>query len=70
MTFDDVKKYAKKKGCETDEFGIYIKDFTLYKEGTIWINTRGYQPKSFHFSILMATSRTPEQMKKFIESLL
>jgi len=70
MTFEDVKKFAVKNGCEADEYSIRIKDFQIYKEGAIWINTRTYSPKTIQFSFLMASSRTPKQMKSFIESLL
>lgn len=69
MTFEDLKKYARKKGLEVDN-AIHIKNYTLYELGYIWLNINIHSEACMAVSFLLVEDRTPEQMKKFIESLL
>lgn len=70
MTFDDVKKFAKKKDLVVDENSIQIHDYRIYEQGYIWLNAHTFSEKNMSIHYLIASKRTPEQMKKFIESLL
>lgn len=70
MTFDDIKKFAEKKGLKVDTDYIQIHDYRIFREGFIWLNADVFSEKMMSISYLIARKRTPEQIKKFIESLL
>ena len=70
MTFEDLRKFAKKHNIDNDENGIYLYPYTLYPEGEIWMNRRSYLPRGLDVTVKLAEERTPAQMKKFVESLL
>lgn len=70
MTFEDLRKKAKKAQIPNDEYGIYLKDYTLYEDGTIYLNSRRFNPYPLTIQICIAMDRTPKQMQQFIESLL
>lgn len=67
MTFKQLQAFANKHNLETDDYAIYIKDFSIYSDGEIYIN---YRTTRATFSLLLAPNRTVKQMKQFIESLL
>lgn len=68
MTFDKLLYFARNKGLEYDLNSITLNNYTLYREGYIYLNLR-YTP-TMSLCLLIAENRTPKQMKQFIESLL
>lgn len=67
MTFKELQAFALKHKLEIDDHTIFIKEFSLYKDGYIYIN---YRTTKATFSYLVASGRTEKQMQQFIESLL
>lgn len=68
MTFEKLLDFARKNDLEYDLNSITLKNYTLYREGYIYLNLR-YTP-TMSLCLLIAENRTEKQMKQFIESLL